>query len=142
MAKKRQPSREELEREAEAELERSMQRSRMQQSPYSSPQSSYGAPPPTPPSAPAWERSDPGPSDRYWEAPRLSPAEEEEAVTELALQQLAERRGGGGSIEDHAMLRLHPSQAEEARDRALREALARQTRFAKPSRRSPVPQPS
>ncbi len=142
MAKKRQPSREELEREAAAELERSMQRSRTQQSPYPSPPSSYGAQQSAPP--PAWEPpdTDPGSSDRYWEAPRLSAAEEEEAVTELALQQLAERWGGGGSIEDHVMTRMHPSQAEEARDRALREAIARQARFAKPVRRVPISQPT
>ncbi|MDP9420570.1 MAG: hypothetical protein M3P53_10565 [Actinomycetota bacterium] len=144
MAKKRQPSREELEREAAAELERSMQRSRMQQSPYPSPPSSYGAQQSAPPPPPAWEPpdTDPGSSARYWEAPRLSAAEEEEAVTELALQQLAERWGGGGSIEDHVMTRMHPSQAEEARDRALREAIARQARFAKPVRRVPISQPT
>lgn len=150
MARKKRPTREEIERQAQAELERSMGRSLgSPQSPYSGPSGPPGAPPPAweqrqGPRAPepagpsAWQQH-PGPAPDDEGFGRPSAADEEAAVTELALQQWAERRGGG-SLEDHVVGRMQPSQAEAARDQALREALARQQRFASPARRRPVPQ--
>ncbi len=144
MAKKRQSTREEIEQEAEAELNRSMRGSfGRSQSPYASsprtgPPGLRGGPPPPPPRQ--W--GEPDDENEGWNdsaEARLSAAEEEEAVTGLAIQQMAERWGGGRAPEDHIMNRMHPSQAEEARDQALRDAVARQARFAKPVRRTPVP---
>ena len=138
MAKRRQPTREEIEQEAAAELNRSVQRS------LASSESAYPAPArpvprPEEDEPPQWtpEYDESSGWDISAEA-RLSAAEEEEAVTGLAIQQLAER-WGRSAPEDHIIARVHPSQAEEARDRALREAVARQARFAKPVRRVPVP---
>ncbi|MBW3645156.1 MAG: hypothetical protein KY441_06595, partial [Actinobacteria bacterium] len=150
MARKRRPTREELERQAQIELERSMGRSLGSQgSPYSSPPGPGAGPPPAwehdagprepePAGPPAWQQ-EPGPPGEDERFSRPTAAEEEAAVTELALQQWAERRGGG-PLETHVVNRMQPSQAEAARDQALREALARQQRFASPIRRAPVPQ--
>jgi hypothetical protein len=139
MAKKRQTTREEIEKDAAAELNRSMRRSLApQQSQYSAPERS------APPSS--W-RQEQGPSTipkgpGSWPTDGLSSSEEEETVTELAIQQMAERWGGQGTLEDHVMSRVNPSEAEDARDRALRQAMANQARFAKPARRTAVPQAS
>ena len=140
MAKKRQPTREEIEQEAAAELNRSMRRSL----PPSSP-SGY-ATPMAPENPSAWSQ-DPGSSRGSagagsWVTDGLTSSEEEETVTELAIQQMAERWGGKGSLEDHVISRVNPTEAEDARDRALRQAMANQARFAKPVRRVQVPQGS
>ncbi|MDQ3353383.1 MAG: hypothetical protein M3507_02655 [Actinomycetota bacterium] len=139
MAKKRQPSHEEIEKEAAAELNRSMRKALASSpSPYASPAGK--GPQPEPSSPRQWGQE--GSAGSGWDDAderRLTVAEEEEAVTGLAIQQMAER-WGGSSLEDHTISRTHPSQAEEARDRALRDAVARQSRFAKPARKVPVPQ--
>jgi hypothetical protein len=139
MAKKRQPSHEEIEKEAATELNRSMRKALASSpSPYASPAGK--GPHPEPSSPRQWGQE--GPAGSGWDDAderRLTVAEEEEAVTGLAIQQMAER-WGGSSLEDHTISRTHPSQAEEARDRALRDAVARQSRFAKPARKVPVPQ--
>ncbi|HEV2069528.1 MAG TPA: hypothetical protein VGR26_07030 [Acidimicrobiales bacterium] len=139
MAKKRQPTREEIEQEAAAELNRSMRRSL--------PPSSSGYSTPMAPETPSAWGQDPGPSRGSagagsWVTDGLSSSEEEETVTELAIQQMAERWGGKGSLEDHVISRVNPTDAEDARDRALRQAMANQARFAKPARRIQVPQSS
>ncbi len=85
MAKKKQPTREEIEREATAELNRSIRGS------FEPQQSSYSRPmrPATPPT---WDREqspeDDGGGAEGW-SPRMNASEEEEAVTELAIRQMA-----------------------------------------------------
>ena len=138
MAKKRQSTRDEIEQEAAAELNRSMRRSLP-------PSSSSGYSTPMAPEGPSGWRQDQGPSPGpagagSWVTDGLTSSEEEETVTELAIQQMAERWGGKGSLEDHVISRVNPTEAEDARDRALRQAMANQARFAKPARRIQVPQ--
>lgn len=58
-------------------------------------------------------------------AERVTPPEEEEALTELALEQMAGRPGLAGNPEEHVIRRIDPASAEAMRDRAMREFMER-----------------
>lgn len=70
----------------------------------------------------------------YPQPPRggLSREEEEEAITELAIQDLAERAGRG--LEAFVIERVDPAAVEATRDRALQEILERQARIQRQAR--------
>lgn len=116
-------SREEIERQAAAELQRMTSRSQAQPPSFPAPREPPEAPARRPP-APSYgapEPDEPG--------PRPVADDEEMAVTEMALMQLAERRGDQRSLEE-VIIRGDPYAAEVARDRALRELRERQERLA------------
>ncbi len=95
--------------------------------PSQAPPSQLGPPPQAPPSAATLGPSTTAPGPMFFGDPAAhssgTPPEEEEAVTELALQQLADR--SGGRLEDLAIGKPDPASAEAMRDRALSEFMQR-----------------